>query len=284
MKKEVAVLGQTDKHNNSLVNRYKDIEVWVGGMPTINTQKLATILSDMPMIDRAIQTTGRKNTQTTSQLMSLTMMCDSPYRRLRQCLAQIDTKRNALNSAYFTHKKALVNIAKWKDKGDAMSLVKIEEAESQLTASRNTIEGALKEIGMYQEAYKEIMETNNIPADWDEVDVEKEEIAHHIRMAFRNCHKDLIQNGCMNMGTMEYLEQYGIHPMTARAFVMKYVDDCDKLIQNSNGKQMPSVTSLYDFLDRMVDEFKDAHKEVMKRIGIKTLMKEEYLFMDKQSG
>ena len=47
-----------------------------------------------------------------------------------------------------------------------------------------------------------------------EQDEEDEEIAHHIRMAFRNCHRDLSLNPaqCMNMGTMEYLEQFGIHP------------------------------------------------------------------------
>jgi len=274
---------QTVNHN-SLAEKCKDIESWVGDMPTINSQKLDKIISKMPMIDRAIQTTGKRNTQTTSQLMSLTMLCDSPYRRLRQCLAQIDKKRTALTKVYFEHKKTAARVELWSKKEDKLSAIKVEEAKANRLSSNNVVEGALKEIGMYQEAYQEIMEAYNIPENWDEVDVEKEEIAHHIRMAFRNCHKDIINNGCMNMGTMEYLEQYGIHPMTARALVMKYISDCEALIQDSDGSKLPSIDSLYTFLDDMVEQFKNAHKAVMKRIGIKALMKEEYLFMDKQGG
>ena len=73
----------------------------VGGLATITNEKLEIISKKMVAIDRANNTAGRSDTQTTNQLMTLTMLTDSPYRRLRQCLAQIEKKRNALDEAYF---------------------------------------------------------------------------------------------------------------------------------------------------------------------------------------
>ncbi len=61
--------------------------------------------------------------------MSLTMMTDSPYRRLRQCLSQIERKRTALEEAYFKMQKKQVLIKQWYEKGDEMSVLKAQEAE-----------------------------------------------------------------------------------------------------------------------------------------------------------
>ena len=36
-----------------------------------------------------------------NQLMTLNMLTDSPYRRLRQCLVQIERKRTAMESAAY---------------------------------------------------------------------------------------------------------------------------------------------------------------------------------------
>ena len=73
----------------------------ISGLPTITPKKLAKISERMVEIDRANLTAGKRNTQTTTQLMTLTMLTDSPYRRLRQILAQIEKKRGALEEAYF---------------------------------------------------------------------------------------------------------------------------------------------------------------------------------------
>ena len=58
-----------------------------GGLCTIDDKKLAKIAQKMVEVDRASHTAGRSQTQTTNQLMTLTMLTDSPYRRLRQGLA-----------------------------------------------------------------------------------------------------------------------------------------------------------------------------------------------------
>ena len=265
---------KTDEHKSHLA-----LQESVGGLATITDEKLAIISQKMVAIDRANNTAGRSETQTTNQLMTLTMLTDSPYRRLRQCLAQIEKKRSALDEAYFKMKKKQVLIKQWYEKGDEMSVLKAQEAEHGLMRSKNYIDGAFKEIATFQCAYDEIREAHNIPDNWDERDAEEEEIDHHIKQAFRQAHREMVGTGCITSGNMEYLEQYGIHIQTATRLIADYIASEDEMIVKG---QMPTVAHLYAFLDRMAETFHDAHKTVMQRIGIKELVKEEFLYLEKK--
>jgi len=265
---------KTDEHKSHLA-----LQESVGGLATITNEKLEIISKKMVAIDRANNTAGRSETQTTNQLMTLTMLTDSPYRRLRQCLAQIEKKRGALDETYFRMKKKQVLIKQWYEKGDEMSVLKAQEAEHALMRSKNYIDGAFKEIATFQCAYDEIRESYNIPENWDERDAEEAEIDHHIKQAFRQSHREMVGSGCITSGNMEYLEQYGIHIQTATRLIADYIASEDEMIAKG---QMPTVAHLYAFLDRMAETFHDAHKTVMQRIGIKELVKEEFLYLEKK--
>ena len=265
---------KTDEHKSHLA-----LQESVGGLATITDEKLAIISQKMVAIDRANNTAGRSETQTTNQLMTLTMLTDSPYRRLRQCLAQIEKKRGALDEQYFRMKKKQVLIKQWYEKGDEMSVLKAQEAEHSLMRSKNYIDGAFKEIATFQCAYDEIREAHNIPENWDERDAEEAEIDHHIKQAFRQAHREMVGTGCITSGNMEYLEQYGVHIQTATRLIADYIASEDEMIVKG---QMPTVAHLYAFLDRMAETFHDAHKTVMQRIGIKELVKEEFLYLEKK--
>jgi hypothetical protein len=272
--KIVKLNSKTDEHKSHLA-----LQESVGGLATITNEKLAIISQKMVAIDRANNTAGRSETQTTNQLMTLTMLTDSPYRRLRQCLAQIEKKRGALDEQYFRMKKKQVLIKQWYEKGDEMSVLKAQEAEHSLMRSKNYIDGAFKEIATFQCAYDEIREAHNIPENWDERDAEEAEIDHHIKQAFRQAHREMVGAGCITSGNMEYLEQYGIHIQTATRLIADYIASEDEMIVKG---QMPTVAHLYAFLDRMAETFHDAHKTVMQRIGIKELVKEEFLYLEKK--
>ncbi len=256
---------------------FQALQKSVGGLATITDEKLAIISQKMVEIDRASHTAGRSQTQTTNQLMSLTMMTDSPYRRLRQCLSQIDRKRSALEESYFKMKKKQVLIKQWYDKGDEMSVIKAQEAESQAMRQKDYIDAAFKEIATFQCAYDEIRESHNIPEKWDERDAELAEIDHHIKQAFRQAHRDMVNGGRIGLGNMEYLEQYGIHIQTATKLIRDYINTEEKEIEAGKA---PTVNRLYAFLDSMAELFHDAHKDVMKRIGIKELIKEDFLYLE----
>jgi hypothetical protein len=279
MKKNTNKVIKLDEAKDQLseYNGFKELQKSVGGLSTITDEKLAIIASKMPEINRANHTAGRSQTQTTNQLMSLTMMTDSPYRMMRQCLSQIERKRGALEESYFKMKKKSIMIKQWYEKGDEMSVVKAQEAESQAFRQKDYIDGALKEIATFQCSYDEIRKSHNIPEKWDERDAEIAEIDHHIKQAFRQAHRDVVQTGSITGGNMEYMEQYGIHIQTATKIIRDYVASEDEMI--SQGK-MPTVQHLYAFLDSMAVQFNDAHKLVMKRIGIKELIKEDFLYLE----
>ena len=248
----------------------------VNGLATMTTDKIAKVAERMVEIDRAINTLGRKNTQTTIQMMTLTMLSDTPYRRLRQCLVQINKKRDALEGQYYNLRKQQYRIKKWRGKGDEFSLIKAEEAEASMRRSKVYIDGALKEIAVLQEAYLEIQKNNNIPENWDEEDAEMDEIKHHIRQAFRQSHRDMIVSGHISQGNAEYLEQYGIHLQTAERVIGKYILECERMMEEDD--QMPNINHLYEFLDKAVEVFGEEYKEVLKHIGIDNLIRNEFLY------
>ena len=66
---------------------------------TFDEEKLALVASRMPEINRATRSFGKQNSQATGKLMSLHMIAQSPYRRMKQCLAKIERKRSAGQSA-----------------------------------------------------------------------------------------------------------------------------------------------------------------------------------------
>ena len=256
---------------------FQELQKAVGGLSTITDEKLAVIAEKMVEIDRVNHTAGRSQTQTTNQLMSLTMMTDSPYRRLRQCMSQIERKRKALEEAYFKMQKKKVQVNYWYEKGDEMSVIRAKEAESNMIRQKDYIDAAFKEIATFQCAYDEIRESHNIPENWDERDAEEAEIDHHIKQAFRQAHRDMVNTGRIGLGNMEYMEQYGIHIQTATRIIADYITSEEKMIAKGS---FPTVNKLYDFLDRMAETFHDAHKDVMKRIGIKELIKEDFLYLE----
>ena len=263
--------------NLSEYKGFQSLQKAVGGLATIDDTKLAKIAEKMTEIDRASHTAGRSQTQTTNQLMSLTMLTDSPYRRLRQCMSQIERKRAALEDSYFKMQKKKVMIDQWYEKGDELSVIRAREAEANMIRQKDYIDAAFKEIATFQCAYEEIREAHNIPEKWDERDAEEAEIDHHIKQAFRQAHRDMVNTGRISIGNMEYLEQYGIHIQTATKIIADYIESENKMIEEG---KMPTVNRLYDFLDRMAETFHDAHKDVMARIGIKELIKDEFLYLE----
>ncbi len=258
---------------------FQSLQKAVGGLATIDDKKLAIIAEKMVEIDRVNHTAGRSQTQTTNQLMTLTMMTDSPYRRLRQCMSQIERKRTALEESYFKMQKQKVLIKQWYEKGDELSVIRARKAESGMIRQKDYIDAAFKEIATFQCAYDEIRESHNIPEKWDERDAEEAEIDHHIKQAFRQAHRDMVNTGRIGLGNMEYMEQYGIHIQTATKIIADYIANEEKMI--AEGK-LPTVKHLYAFLDKMAETFHDAHKDVMDRIGIKELIKEEFLYLEKK--
>ena len=248
-------------------------------MDTITPAVMARISERMVEIDRANKTTGRKNTQTTNQLMTLNMISSSPYRRLRQCLAQIEDRRRAIESYYWGWRKSEVEAKKWEEEweedGNELSLIELEQHKYDRERGKIYIEGAIKELSVFQEAYEEIRINNNIPENWSEEDAELDEIKHHIRQAFTQSHRDMTLNGSISQGNAEYLQQYGVHLQTAKNFIGKYIATCEKMLEEG---LVPTINHYYEFLDGVVEVFGEEYKKVLNHIGVDNLIRQELLF------
>ena len=280
--------------------------------------KIAKIADMMPEINRATRTLGRQNTQVTNKLMTLTMLNDvSGYRMLRQCLAQIETKRSALKENRFKILKDRIRLEKFQmekeylksEQNDIVLIIvdipieletehdlktlkkesndikfkimnydiKIEELASKISDSMLYIEGCLKDIASFQSSYEQIRKNNNIPVDWDEKDAEEAEVRHHVRLAFLHGYRDIMTSGRLGMGTLEYLQQFGIHPHTASKIIGDYI----KYTFDSMEKEdAPDYNNLNEFLDTMEDKFKDEHKKVLERIGIDNLHDNWFMYRE----
>ena len=140
--------------------------------------KLQKIADMMPEVNRATRAFGRKNTQSTNRLMTLTMLADaSPYRVIRQCLSQIEKKRGAIKESRFRLLKDRVKLDKMREEltqmeEDDASIydlqlkgIKIEEMVSKIADTMLYIEGALKEIASFQSSYSQVCKNKGIPED-----------------------------------------------------------------------------------------------------------------------
>ena len=248
---------------------------------TISAEALIKICDRLPELHRAKTAVGRKNSQTTSTLMTMTMLADSPYRQMNKCLSQIDNKRNALIEAHFKTKKNKIKIEKWEDSENELDKVRAEEARVGIEQMRSSAENAMKEIGMYQDIYDEIRTSHGIAEDWDEEDFEASEIENAIRMGFRQSIQNLMSSGKIAISTVEYWEQFGIHPMVGEKLSREYMASVQKELDKN---KHPSVQSLHIFLDQMVETFKDEHKHSLKRIGVDAIVNHAYIYKKKKKS
>lgn len=255
-----------------------------------NEEKLQRIAGDMPEINRATRSLGKSRTQVMNRLMTLTMLADaSPYRALIQCLSKIERMRAAVKENRFRLLKDRVQLAKLDLKlancedplDNELTEIEIEQLASNMADTMLYIEGALKGIASFQSSYKQICENKNIPEDWDELDLEKAEVEHHLRIAFLHAYRDVMAHGKLGMGTLEYLQQFGVHPHVAAAVVSGYVIKKSKDLASSQLPR-PDYEDLETFLDNCVEQFKDEYKQVLKRIGINYLYESWYMYQEEE--
>ena len=272
-----------DTKFNDIITKAGDINSLT--FHTIDEKSLTEINSWMPEVNRAVSCFNKQNSQTTSSLMQLTMLESGPYRILRQILAQAEKKRMALKEVVYKlelkkikYKKLSRDQVETTDNLEAETIeIKKNKIGCDIIDSQGHIEGALKELGGLKRRYEEICKNNDIPENWDEQDFENAEVEHHIKSMFRNAIRDKMQGHC-NMGTMEYMEQFGINPITAYALVDNYINTVKQLIEKEGIG--PDINAHYSFLDSMYNTFKEAYKKALKRIGLDSILAADFLMKE----
>jgi len=250
-----------------------------GRFVSLAPEAVRTIAAWMPEFNRAVNAFGRQNSQTTAKLMTLTMLNAGPYRMLRQCLAEIERKRQALQEAAFRLRRQEIDLREkrelledatgyWRERLQ----VDVDEIAAGMESSRVYVEGALKDIAAMQTSYDQIKASHNIPDDWDEQDFEAGEIEHHVRQAFTLAVRDLLNHSSVGQGVTEYAQQFGIHPATLAAETHRYLTSLP---------EMPDVRHLYDWLGQMATKYREAYRLTLAEIGVTTLVTPWHTFQDR---
>ena len=247
---------------------------YVSSLVTLDEKQVAKIHARLPEYHRAKTMVGHGGSQHTSTLQSMHMISDSPYSRLKQCLAQISKLYNGLQEGYFKIEAQKIEIDEFMKKTDRKSRLEVRRIESEINTHSEGMESNLRKIGMFQDMYDGIIKNNNIPENWTEEDYEKSEISNLIKKSFRLGIQDLQATGRVSKAAVEWWEQLGIHPQLAESRIRTYQVNTQNIL---NDLDHISITLMYDFLDEMVKEFKDTYKLALKRIGLDEIGSKDFM-------
>jgi len=253
-----------------------DIEIFkqVTDIATLNKAQITKITARLPEYKRGKAIIGHGTSQSSYSLQTMQMISDSPLSRMKQCLAQIDKKYKAIQEAYYKIEKKKLTVEKLRKDTSEHSRLTIEEYTSQVESITVSMNTSLREIGMFQDMYDAIKKNNNIPDNWTEKDYESQEISHMVKASFRLAIQDLSANGRVGKACVEYWEQLGIHPQLAESRTRSYL----VLIQEKiNSSEKVTIRDMYEFLDKMAFEFKDAYQDALSRMGLDELGSEEFM-------
>lgn len=241
----------------------------------INQVAAARVAEKLPEIDRATRAFDRNNSQTTLSMMTLTMLNGhSPYRILRQITAEVEKRKMALSEAQVSHAKQRVKILELEGEDDPISEAELKAARHGLVMMENKINGSIKDIATLIDSYENIKAKNEID-EWDEEAFEREEKRHHVRRGFELMYRNLMDGGRASTSTIEYMQQYGVHPQVAMTEVQGYLKITAQRIANL---EVLHSNDLEDFLDKMADKYyKNADKTAERLFGKADFVNTEYM-------
>jgi hypothetical protein len=243
-------------------------------LATLDKQQVAKITERLPEYHRGKAIIGHSTSQTSYSLQTMNMICDSPLSRMKQCLAQIGKKYDALREAYFKVEEHKLEIKELMKNKDEKSQLKIRELETLIDTIGISMENALRQIGMFQDMYDSIKENNGIPDNWSEADFEKQEIENMIRRSFRLCIQDIQSHGRISQACIEFFEQLGIHPTRGEYLTGLYLNKCNE--ETMKGNKL-SIRAMHNFLDDMVKEFGQEYNIALERLGLDGIGSEEFM-------
>ena len=246
----------------------------------INPQAVALVNEYLPELDEKTKFFDRNNSQSTLAMMSLTMLNGhSPMRMMRQVLAETEKRKMALAEAQVSHAKALRNIEKLQDKlfndpDNNVLSAKLRAAFVSIEMMESKINGSFKDIATLINAYNNLKEAHGVE-DWSEEEFEESEKRHHVRRGFELMYRNLMDGGRASTATIEYMQQYGVHPQVGLTEVQGYIKLVSDMISS---KQIPHSNHLEDFLDEMADKYyKETDKTTQRIFGKDNIISPEIM-------
>jgi len=244
----------------------------------INEAAVEKVSQYLPELDSKTKAFGSQNTQTTITMMTLTMLGgQSPFRMLRQILAEVEKRKGALSESQVGHAKLVREIKKLEDQtDDPVQAAKYRKACVSITTLENKINGSFKDIATLIDAYNNIKEKQGVSDEWDEEAFENEEKKHHVRRCFEMMYRNLLDGGRISTSTIEYMQQFGVHPQICQKEVSGYIAYTDDRIQQGG---ILHANDLEDFLDEMGNKYWEGADKTSERLfGKKDFTNKDFMY------
>ena len=223
----------------------------------INAAAVAKVNEMLPELDAKTRAFDRTNSQHTLSLMTLTM------------------RKMALAEVQVSHAKSVKELEELSGKNDPVSIAEFRQKSFGLDMMESKINGSFKDIATLIDAYENIKAANGID-EWSEEDFEREEKRHHVRRGFELMYRNLLEGGRAQTATIEYCQQYGVHPQVCLTEVSGYVQHTGEAI--ANGK-LPHANELEDFLNQMADKYNaNVDKTSERMFGKSEFANTDYMF------
>ena len=244
----------------------------------INEAAVEKVSQYLPELDQKTKAFGSSNTQTTLTMMTLTMLGgQSPYRMLRQILAEVEKRKGALSESQVTHAKFVREIEKLEDQtDDPVQAARYRKACVSITTLEGKINGSFADIATLIDAYNNIKETRGISDEWDEVAFESAEKKHHVRRCFEMMYRNMLDGGRISTSTIEYMQQFGVHPQVCEKEATGYIAFTEDRIAQG---EIPHANDLEEFLDEMGEKYwKGADKTSERLFGKKDFTNKDFMY------
>ena len=247
--KETSKLAKKEQESYLVENKTIGFEIQSSNINKAAVEKVSEYL---PELDQKTKAFGSQNSQTTLTMMSLTMLGgQSPYRMLRQILAEVEKRKGALSESQVKHARLVKGIKGLEDKTDPVQQAQYRQKCVSIVTLENKINGSFKDIATLIDAYNNIKETQGIN-DWDEEAFEDAEKMHHVRRCFEMMYRNLMDGGRVQTSTIEYMQQFGVHPQICQKEVQGYLNYTDDRIQAG---EVLHANDLEEFLDEMGNKY-----------------------------
>lgn len=240
---------------SSLITTNKDV------IKALSTPEYVEMLSKIEDSALEIHQTTQIFQKTQSQFMDnmLTVSHPTPFRNLRQILAEMKRSRQAMGEAYFNIEKKKIKIKKFQKQLESYTdpldreevELKIREAEWQIECIMENVGGAIRKLANYTAQFNLIKE--QLP-DLSEKTFEEEEERYHIMKAFEQgiC-AARSHGGFIDEGNQIYFTQIGINGTVAQVEMTNYLNWESTMLHNH--KEITHEDQMM-WLNAMADKFK----------------------------
>ena len=244
----------------------------------INEAAVERVSQYLPELDTKTKAFGSQNSQTTISMMTLTMLGgQSPFRMLRQILAEVEKRKGALSESQVNHAKLVREIKKLEDQtDDPVQAARYRKACVNITTLENKINGSFADLATLIEAYNNIKESQGISDEWDETSFEDAEKKHHVRRCFEMMYRNLLDGGRVQTSTIEYMQQFGVHPQICQKEVAGYIAYTQDRIEQG---EVLHANDLENFLDEMGEKYWEGADKTSERLfGKKNFANKDFMY------